>query len=126
LAGIAARHKVRPDAIMRRNKLSAPDRILLGQTLIIPDPDIVSAKPAQAPPASQAPQAIPDNSPASRTEKTPLQKGEQRHVVQSGDTLNRIATQYKVRPEAIMQRNNLSSPDRVLLGIPLIIPTPVR
>jgi LysM repeat protein len=43
-------------------------------------------------------------------------------VVQSGDTLGRIAAQYGVKPDAIMQRNKLASPDRVLLGMPLIIP----
>ena len=54
----------------------------------------------------------------------PLQKNEQRYVVQSGDVLNRIATRYKVRPDAILQRNKLPSPDRIVEGRTLIIPAP--
>ncbi|MDR2696249.1 MAG: LysM peptidoglycan-binding domain-containing protein [Deltaproteobacteria bacterium] len=114
LGRIAAQYNVRPEAIMQRNKLSSPDLVRLGDALIIPAPGAAPVLTAAS---------------AGRTEKAdaaPLQKGEQRHTVQSGDSLGRIAAQYNVRPDAIMQRNKLSSPDLVRLGDALIIPAPAR
>ena len=73
----------------------------------------------EAPTAFQSPPVLPENG-----DSAPSQQ-EQRHLVQRGDSLGKIAAQYNVPAEAIMQRNNLSAPDRVLLGHSLIIPAPV-
>lgn len=45
------------------------------------------------------------------------------HIIQSTDTLWKIASFYHVLPEAIMHVNQLSTPDRLLIGQALIIPT---
>ncbi len=44
------------------------------------------------------------------------------HVVQSGDTLNRISQQYDVSVEDIMAANNLSDPNVISVGQSLTIP----
>jgi len=131
---IAVRYKVTPEAIIMRNNIPSPDFIMEGRTLIIPAPGIAAAQVSetaarrreQTPSPPQIQSTLPDdNSGSSRTERhseATLQAEEQRYIVQSGDTLFRIALRYKVRPEAIAQRNNLASPDRIVEGKALIIP----
>lgn len=46
----------------------------------------------------------------------------QTHIVQRGETLFRIAQQYGVTVEAIIAANELTNPDRVIVGQELIIP----
>ncbi len=46
------------------------------------------------------------------------------HVVQSGESLLGIAAQYGVTVEAIMEANDLSNPDNIVVGNELIIPAP--
>jgi|GEM_PF-901501 hypothetical protein len=75
---------------------------------------------AEMPLASESPQASPEGGDSVQLRE------EQRHLVQRGDTLKKIAAQYNVPPQAIMQRNKLTSPDLVLLGHTLIIPAPVE
>jgi len=45
------------------------------------------------------------------------------HVVRSGDTLFRIASQYGVSIASIINVNGLSMPDRLVIGQALVIPT---
>jgi len=45
------------------------------------------------------------------------------YVVQRGDTVQRIADRYGVTAAAIIARNNLTNPNRILVGQTLIIPT---
>jgi len=47
---------------------------------------------------------------------------EQEHVVQPGETLGGIARKYGVTARAIQQHNDLSSPDRIVVGQQLRIP----
>jgi LysM repeat protein len=51
---------------------------------------------------------------------------DQVHIVQSGDTLNRIAEWYGVSPEAIISVNGLADPNRLEVGQTLIIPTSIQ
>lgn len=44
------------------------------------------------------------------------------HVVQPGDTLNRIADQYGITAEALAEANGISDPDRIFVGQVLVIP----
>jgi LysM repeat protein len=50
--------------------------------------------------------------------------GNQRYVVREGDTLSTIAERFDVTEAAIMDANNLSDPDHILVGQELIIPPP--
>jgi LysM repeat protein len=47
-------------------------------------------------------------------------------VVQPGDTLNRVSLRYGVTVEAIIQANNLTSPDVLSVGQALVIPTAIQ
>ena len=125
---------------MERNNIPSPDLIVEGRTLIIPAPGAAPApqaverpiaQRAEASPASRIPSTAPDRSSVPhRTEKStgvvPHHKEEQRHVVQKGEILSKIAARYNVRPEAVMRRNDLSSPDLIVVGRTLIIPAPVK
>jgi LysM repeat protein len=116
-----------------------------GQTLIIPAPGAplrpqTVERPAAkqekqtrvnvpAPPPAKA--ETPNTSPgarAARAEPSPvaLQDGEQSHIVQKGDMLNKIAARYGISPNALMRRNSLPSPDHIILGHTLIIPAPAQ
>lgn len=59
--------------------------------------------------------------PTPRTTITPTPR-QTRHTVQRGDTLFRIAQQYGVTVDAIIAANELTNPDRLLVGEELIIP----
>jgi membrane-bound lytic murein transglycosylase D len=47
-----------------------------------------------------------------------------RHVVGKGDTLSRIAAQYRSAPEAILHMNQLESAKALKLGAELVVPVP--
>jgi len=44
------------------------------------------------------------------------------HVIESGESLYTIARRYEVTTQAIVQANNLSSPDKIVVGQKVIIP----
>lgn len=46
------------------------------------------------------------------------------HVVKSGDTIDRLAQQYGVSTNAIVRANGLENPNRLVIGLALIIPSP--
>lgn len=48
------------------------------------------------------------------------------HVVQPGDTLLALALRYGVTLEALVRANNLSNPDRLIVGQRLVIPVSSR
>lgn len=49
---------------------------------------------------------------------------DQRYVVREGDSLSAIADRFDVTEAAIMRANNLTDPNRILVGQTLIIPPP--
>ncbi|MCL2123821.1 MAG: LysM peptidoglycan-binding domain-containing protein, partial [Desulfovibrionaceae bacterium] len=127
LGRIAARHNLRPEAIARRNNLSSSDRLVIGQTLVIPASGAVASQTAEATQVPRTPSASPNNNGPVRTEENreiPLQDEEQRYVVQKGDRLDKIAAQYNVRPQTIVRRNKLPSPNHIVIGQTLVIPAP--
>jgi LysM repeat protein len=95
LTKIAARFNVTIEAIVRANNLKDANAIRVGQTLVIPD----GSAPA-APTASG---------------------GTQTYIVQSGDSLFRIASKFNTTIDALMAANNLTS-STLHPGQKLIIP----
>jgi LysM repeat protein len=75
-----------------------------------------------APFSSPPPFLVPSPSPS----PTPTPPAAQKfHVVEGGDTLNRIAQKYGVTVEAIMQANGFTDRNRILrIGERLVIPEP--
>jgi LysM repeat protein len=89
-----------------------------------PSPQVVSSPlPGPAPLSSPPPALFPSPSP-SPGPPPGLQPPQQRfHVVEGGDTLNRISQRYGVTVEAIMQANGFTDRNRILrIGERLVIP----
>ena len=105
----ALRYGVSVDAIVRRNGLVSPDRIYVGQQLIIPDGRSSRGRPTASGGALAA------ASPSAGVE-TRL------HVVAPGETLFRIAQRYGSSVESIAALNGLRASSLILAGQRLSIP----
>jgi len=95
LNSIAARYGVSPSTLARANGISNPNRIYIGQRLIIPGS------------AAPAPQASPS---------TPAASGGGIYIVQSGDTLAKIAARYRTTVSALMALNGIRNPNVIWVG----------
>ena len=94
LGQIAVEYGVDPVALLQANNIANGNLIRVGQQLVIPG---VSARDA-------------------------LEARGERHIVQSGESLSMIATQYGVSIEAIMAANSLDDPNTIVVGQELLIP----
>jgi peptidoglycan endopeptidase LytF len=98
LANIAQRFNTSPAAILAENNLQLDATIYIGQLLRIP----------------------PQPTPTSAT--PPKQKGDyETYTVQAGDWLSKIASDFRVSPEAIMKLNNMPN-NSLTVGQNLLIP----
>ncbi len=97
LYSIARRYGVDMWAIVRANNISNPNRIYVGQRLVIPGSSPPSPSPSPPPSGTI-------------------------HVVQRGETLYSIARRYGVDLWAIVRANNISNPNRIYVGQRLVIP----
>ncbi len=103
LSAIAARYGTTVQAIMAANGLRNPDYIYIGQKLVIPG----CLPPAPPPPPVPPPPACGST-----------------YVVQSGDTLSRIAAMHHTTVQAVAQANGLRYPYLIFPGQRLFIPCP--
>ncbi len=96
LSRIAQLYHTTPAAILAENpSIQDPDHLLIGTVLTITEGDAPAASPI----------------PGTRT-----------HVVQRGETIYTIARKYGVSPQALLQANGISNPNRILVGQVLVIP----
>lgn len=94
LNSIAARFGVSPSALARANRISNPNKIYIGQRLVISG----SAAPAPQPkPGTTAPSGGV-------------------YIVQRGDTLAKIAARYRTTVSALMALNGISNPNKIWVG----------
>lgn len=100
LAAIARRFNTTIAKLQELNNLSNPDLIGVGDKLLLP-------------PGSTAVQPV-----ATAATGGPTQS----YVVQSGDTLMRIAAKFGVTAQQIQNANSLANPDRIYPGQVLVIP----
>ncbi|MFQ3535464.1 MAG: LysM peptidoglycan-binding domain-containing protein [Aggregatilineales bacterium] len=107
---IARRYGVTLSALLAANNLSNPNRLLVGQRLVIPG--AAGAPAAIAEPPAVAPTAVPP--PSAEQVRT--------HVVKRGEGLARIAAQYGISWQALAAFNNISNPDLIYAGMVLRIP----
>lgn len=105
LSVIARRHGVDTATLMDLNNISNPDMIQVDQVLLLPPDARARTERAAERPAPAAPSA-----------------SDGTYVVQSGDVLSRIASRHGVSQAALMEANNITNPDRILVGQTLIIP----
>lgn len=94
LGRIAARYGVSVSSLVNANHIANPNRIYVGQRLVIPG---VSGSPA-----------APAPSPAPVTGSI--------YIVQPGDTLSKIAVRYRTTVAALVAANGLTNPDRIWIG----------
>ncbi len=132
---IAERYRVSLAELEEVNGLAEPDRLVVGQALVIPSEDFYIVQPgdtlwriAQA--YGTTVQAILQNNPiADPDEITPgtaLYLPAPRHLVQSGETLSGIARRYGVPLQTLAAVNRIADPDRVAAGTLLVIPVRPR
>jgi len=111
------------EAIISANGLDESALIFVGQGLVvpvrIPDPATATPTPTNVVVIVTATQpAVPLPSP----QPTQDPSATQTYVVQRGDTLNRIASQFNTTVGAIVQLNGIANPNRIFTGQTLTIP----
>ncbi|NOZ71583.1 MAG: LysM peptidoglycan-binding domain-containing protein [Chloroflexi bacterium] len=94
LFSIAQQYGISMDALAAQNQITDPDNLMVGQVLQIP----------------------------TGRGATGSEAGVRIHVVQPGETLSKIASQYGVSADAIMQANGITDPNRIIAGAQLTIP----
>ncbi|KGR85435.1 LysM peptidoglycan-binding domain-containing protein [Lysinibacillus odysseyi] len=132
MAGLANRYHVTVNALQQINQLPDPNKLLIGQAILIPVYSTYhTVKPGEAlwqiaqqyhitvDALIQANQLANPNriSPGTRLYIPPIL-----HVVRPGETLGQIAYLYGVTANAIMQANHLSNINLVHAGTQLLIP----
>lgn len=113
LSMIANRLGVKTRELADLNNITDPNKIVVGQKLIVPAHSGTSVPEANRP----APKKTETSRPASTAT---VQAGEM-YVVQKGDVLSRIASRHGTTVNAIKQANNLKS-DKILVGQQLVMP----
>jgi len=106
LSGIASRFGLSVVDISELNQIQDPDRIRVGQRLVLPGEVDVSAAPA---------------APRRRERAVAVPAGGTTYVVKSGDTLSEIAQRHGTTVRALRTANNLSG-DLIQVGQKLVIP----
>lgn len=106
LSQVAARHNLNWRKLAEFNYITNPDRVIVGQVILIP--------PGNGTPART------ESRPAATRPAPPANSGNT-YVVRSGDSLSVIARRYSTRVADLKSLNNLSS-DRVLVGQILKVP----
>lgn len=113
LSKIAARSGVTSREIMELNGIKDPNKIRIGQKLLLPEyakvqGEAVGAKPAAVREKTQA------------VEKKIIAAGD-KYVVQPGDSLSKVAARHGVSTKALREANKLKG-DTILIGQKLTIP----
>ncbi len=109
LSGIAVKHKISINELMKWNNLNS--------TLIFPGNVFVVSQPTTTQEPSNSTPEKPNNTTTEKTEKPQEEKVQSATVytVKSGDTLSRIALEYKVTVPNLRKWNNLKS-DMIYIG----------
>ncbi|HTN78382.1 MAG TPA: LysM peptidoglycan-binding domain-containing protein [Acidimicrobiales bacterium] len=109
LTAIARRNGVTVAALAAANGIHNVHLIRIGQWLVIPGPGVAAASPAPPPLVAPAVAPTPDVAPVV-------------YVLKSGDSLSRVAKRFKVTVGAIVTANEIANPNRVSVGLRLVIP----
>ena len=130
ISAIALQYGSTNEAIKAANELSS-SLIVVGQKLKVPiNPTKLpvpsdSPTPTARPTATEMPTATATATPSPTATPTPTATATPvTHTVQSGDTLLDIAIAYRSTVGALSQLNGILNPDRLSVGMVLLIPTP--
>jgi spore germination protein len=129
---IAARYSVSVADIIEANGLEYPNRLIVGQSLIIPTEDTTHVvregeslwRIAQMYQTSVQAIAQANNiaTPSSIAVGTRLIIPANRYRVAEGENLTQIAQRYGVSVDSLIRANNIQNPDRIIAGTLLVIP----
>jgi len=109
---IARRYGVTLSALLDANNIPDPNRLLVGQRVVIPGA-AASAPTDTDPLVAVNPLAATPEAPAAQVRT---------HVVKRGEGLARIAARYGISWQALANFNNISNPDLIYAGMVLRIP----
>ena len=109
LGGIARRVGSSVAALQRANGIARANRIFVGQVLEVPGGSGEWTPLVWSPPAAAGTRASAGI-----------------HVVRTGETLTQIASRYGVTVRTLAAANELPSPDRILVGMEIVIPSTVQ
>jgi LysM repeat protein len=112
LSKIAAKAGVSVREISELNNITDPNKIRVGQKILLPAH-------AKSLPSSPAPAA--ESKPKAKKSEGPATASGDTHVVQSGDTLGKLASRYGTSVAAFKSVNNLKG-DTIRIGQKLVIP----
>ncbi len=122
LSSIARRNGVSVAALASANNIRNVQLIVVGQRLVIPSPAPVGSPlvaPTLVPAAVPAPRAV-EIVPVAGPTATPVV-----YVLKRGDNLGAVARKYKVTVSALAAANGIRNPNRVTVGLRLVIPSAV-
>lgn len=109
LEAVARRYQVTVQYLARLNGIVNPNRLVIGQRLLVPGPG------NNPPGGTSAPTIIPTQ-PGGGT------GGPRTHVVQKGENLFRISLRYNVTLQSLMLANGIYNPNLIYVGQVLRIP----
>jgi len=115
LGSIARRYGVTTDAVVKMNKIKNPNRIYVGTELVIPVPGAPIPASAEEDAAPRAETVSAASSQATSRARAPAGQPVW-HQVQSGETLDAIATRYQVSVADLIAWNGIAEPDRIQAG----------
>lgn len=116
LSRIASRHGVSAREIVELNKIKDPNKLRVGQKLLMPSYATPQA-PSAAPKAAHKPEAKAKAKPAAKAAVA----GAGEYIVVSGDSLSRIASRQGTTVKALREANSLKS-DMIRVGQKLVLP----
>ena len=122
LGVIAKRCHITKAELMEANKLTDPNKLKVGQKLILP---ASGQMPAAAPKPEVKAKVKKETAPPAAVEKAKavekVQLGANEYVVQPGDNLSKIAAHFGVKVSVLREANKLQS-DKIKVGQKIIIP----
>lgn len=117
---IAKKHNVSKAELMGLNKLTDPNKIRVGQKLIIPKRAHAAVHPA-AKTAEAKSKDKPKAKPEAKAPDATLATGINEYVVQAGDSLSKISAKLNVKISELREVNKLVN-DKLKVGQKLIVP----
>ncbi|MCY3833209.1 MAG: LysM peptidoglycan-binding domain-containing protein [Chloroflexi bacterium] len=123
LVDIAAIYGTSAELLAAINNIANPNRIDVGQILLIPTAIPPSPTPSDTPSPTPPPTEEPPEEPARESIAQPTASAYVIHVVQIGDTLDEIARDYNTTIAAVAQMNGIENPSLINPGQELRIPS---
>ncbi|HZD09925.1 MAG TPA: LysM peptidoglycan-binding domain-containing protein [Candidatus Binatia bacterium] len=111
---IAQRYGVDLNTLIAVNQLANPNRLEVGQVLVISGSAPPAAQPTVLPPTPS-----PQPTPAAPDPSQPASG--QIYIVQRGDTLDKIARRFGTTVSTLVALNNLPDPNRIMAGQELLV-----